>query len=470
MVIMTTFWERLQNAYKAAYSAWYGSPVASTSDSSVYRAVTMGNDERERVERYKLLWEYYKGEHRKHLKVRMTPNGRGPDDNLVVNLSRRVVNKGVYFLFGKPLIWQLAEGTDTPEEIMLERIWGSPEKRMAFLAELAMNGGVTGDFFLQIVPPKPGEELPRVINLNPSSVFPHTAPNDIDREWAFELRESRGNEIWRTMHALNDTGLDWSTWDEVWKAGRWEKMTEPQLWPFSWPMIVHGKNLPNPNSYFGQSDLEDADLNDAINSVASNTNRIIRIFAHPIVWSRLFGKDAVTVDTSQMLMSQQDNAAMGALELGRDMNSAQDFNRFLRTAFAEVTGVPESDPDRMAIGAQSGFALEVLFNDLILKTGLKRSLYGSALVECNRRLLDMMGMGDNHLVKLHWQNPLPVDGRSEREGQQFDIDYKLASRKTISEKRGYDYETEKQRGIDETNIDTIASDETADRQPGRLEG
>jgi Phage portal protein, SPP1 Gp6-like len=462
---MTTFWERLQSAYKAAQSAWYGTPTALPTDSQVYRAATMADAERERVERYKLLWQYYRGEHRKHLKVRMTPNGRGPDDNLVVNLSRRVVNKGVYFLFGKPLVWQLVEGTDTLEEIMLERIWGSPEKRMAFLAELGTNGGVTGDFYIQIVPPKPGEELPRVINLDPAIVFPHTDPNDIGKEWAFELRYPKGNDVWRTMHALRDDGASWETWDEMWSAGRWERTTERQLWPFPWPMIIHGKNLPHPNSYFGQSDLEDADLNDAINNVASNMNRIIRIFAHPLVWSRLFGKDSIAVDTSQMMLSQDPNAAMGALELGRDMNSAQDFSRFLRTSFAEVTGVPESDPERMAIGAQSGFALKVLFNDLILKTGIKRSLYGSALIEANRRLLDLMGLGDDHIVKLHWQDPLPLDERVEREGHQFDLDYALASRQTISEKRGYDYKAEQQRGIDEAASNTQSGDAATDSFP-----
>ena len=443
---MATFWERLQSAAKAAAAAWYGTPATSITANYLSKS-SMGSADLERVERYGLLWQYYKGEHRKHLKVRMTPAGKGPDDNVVINLSRRVVNKGVYFLFGKPLIWQLDETAQTQQEIMLERIWGSHEKRMAFLAELGMNGGVTGDFYLQIVPPKPGEELPQVINLNPSLVFPQTDPNDISKEWAFQLRWMRGDQICRTVHALREDGQAWETWDEAWMQGTWSRISDPQLWPFSWPMIVHGKNLPNPNSYFGLSDLEDADLNDAINMVASNINRITRIFAHPLVWSRLFGKDAVAVDTSQMMMSQNENASMGALELGRDLNSAQDYLRFLRTAFAEVTGVPESDPERMAIGAQSGFALKVLFNDLILKTGVKRSLYGNALVETNRRLLDLMSMGDENVVKLHWQDPLPVDERAEREGQQFDLDYELASTETISTKRGYDYQAEKQRGV-----------------------
>lgn len=442
---MATFWERLQSAAKAALNAWAGSdstvnnPIAQHS----YIQSVVGADA-ERIDRYKLLWQYYKGEHRKHLKVRQTPTGPGPDDNVVINLSRRVVNKGVTFLFGKPLVWQLSETGQTAEEDMLERIWGSPEKRMAFFAELAMNGGVTGDFYLQIVPPQEGRELPTVVNLSPSAVLVKTNPNDIDDVWAYDVRWISGNDLCRTIHAMAEDRQSWQTWDEIYKAGKWEKLTEPSLWPFEWPMILHGKNLPNPNSFYGLSDLEDADLNDAINLVASNINRISRIFAHPVLWSYGFGRDG-NIDLSKMAMSDDPEAKMGALELGRDLSSAQEYLKFLRTAFAEITGVPESDPDRMSIGAQSGFALKVLFNDLILKTELKRSLYGTAIVECNRRLLNLMDMGSDNVVTLHWGDPLPIDENAATASDKFDLDAGLASKETISARRGYDWKVENER-------------------------
>lgn len=427
-------------------TAWTGAQLSMPSAPVPFSYTsTLAPDELDRIERYRLLWKYYHGEHKKHLKVRMTPAGPGPDDNVVINLSRRVVNKGVNFLFGKPLVWQLSETGNTTQEIMLDRIWGNPEQRMVLLAEMAMNGGVTGDFYLQIVPPADGEELPRVINLNPSIVLPQTDPSDISKEWAFQLRYMKGDMIYRTIHALQDTGAAWETWDEVNKQGRWERVTVPTLWPFPWPMIIHGKNLPNPNNYFGQSDLEDADINDTINMVASNINRTSRIFAHPVVWSRGFGTNGKAMDLSMVQMTDQDNATMGALELGRDLASAQDYLKFLRTSFAEMTGVPESDPDRLSIGAQSGFALEVLFNDLVLKTGLKRSLYGTAIVEVNRRLLELMDMGGENVCTLHWQNPLPIDERAETDGHRFDLDYNLASTETVSTKRGYAWQTEQKR-------------------------
>lgn len=427
-------------------TAWSGNDdTAMTPVAQHTYAQSLNTLDSERVARYKLLWEYYRGEHRKHLKVRMTPAGTGPDDNVVINLSRRVVNKGVTFLFGKPLVWQLSETGQTAEEDMLERIWGSPEKRMAFFAELAMNGGVTGDAYLQIVPPQPGQDLPTIVNLNPAVVFPKTNPNDINDVWGWDIRWMVGTQVHRTIHAKREDGQAWESWDEVYKAGKWERVTEPALWTFDWPMIIHIKNLPNPNSFYGLSDLEDADLNDAINLVASNINRISRIFAHPITWAYGFGRSNEGIDISKMALSDDPQAKMGALELGRDLSSAQEYLKFLRTAFAEITGVPESDPDRMAIGAQSGFALKVLFNDLILKTELKRSLYGTGIVECNRRLLDLMGMGSNNIVTLHWGDPLPVDENAETASDKFDLDAGLASKETVSTRRGYDWKVEQER-------------------------
>lgn len=442
---MATVWERVQRAARAARYAFSEQPAVADVPKVDEHGLTLEHSEQERVARYTLLWKYYRGDHRKHLKVRMTPAGPGPDDNVIINLSRRVVNKGVSFLFGKPVEWQLSETADTPAEIALGQIWGNDEKRMAFFAELALNGGVCGDFYIQTVPGSGNGDKPRAINLNPAIVFPKTDPGDIDREWAYELRFFRDRALHRTIHAIQDSGLSWETWTERLRSGKWEAIDEPTIWPFEWPMIVHGKNLPNPNNYFGTSDLEDADINDAINMVASNINRITRIFAHPIVWGRGIGRDAVSVDSSQVILSPNDNAMMGALELGNNVASAQEYLQFLRTAFAEITAVPQSDPERLRIGAQSGFALKVLFNDLILKTGLKRSTYGGAIVEANRRLLALDGFGEDNICRLHWQDPLPIDERAKTEDNRFELDAGIVSRETIAVERGRDWDAEQTR-------------------------
>lgn len=442
---MATVWERIQQAAKAAYAAWQAPAQVPDLPPVPGYVASLEATDAERVEKYALLWKYYRGEHKRHLRVRMTPSGPGPDDNVTINLSRRVVNKGVDFLFGKPLRWQLDESGETPAERALDDVWGNDERRMAFFAELATNGGVCGDFYLQIVPPAERGQPARLVNINPAIIFPKTDPSDIAQEWAFELRWFRGETLCRTVHARQEGGDFWETWDEQLVRGRWERLTEPAVWPFAWPMFVHGKNLPNPNQYFGASDLEDADINDAINMVASNINRITRIFAHPLVWGRGFGRDSVSVDASQMFLSQEEYAEMGALELGRNLASSQDYLQFLRTSFSEITGVPQSDPDRLTIGAQSGFALKVLFNDLVLKTGTKRATYGGALIEANRRVLELMGMGDANNVTLHWQDPLPVDERETNDGDRFELEAGLVSKETVATERGRDWETEQTR-------------------------
>lgn len=124
------------------------------------------------------------------------------------------------------------------------------------------------------------------------------------------------------------------------------------------------------------------------------------------------------------------------------MSSPQEYLKFLRSIYSEVTNVPESNPERLKIGASSGFALEVLFNDLLLKTGIKRAFYGKAIIELNRRLLELSGFGDNNLTTLHWPNPLPVDKVSETTSDQFELASGLVSKRSLSTKRGYDFDLE----------------------------
>jgi hypothetical protein len=440
---MATLWERIQVSAKAAMAAWSGNYAqienSVHSPFSVYFGLE--DEDKQRVERYQLFRKYYAGEHKRFLRTKTARDGAVTDDNVTINLSRRVVNKGASFLFGRPLQWELQEGDTTPEELLLEDIWRSDQWRQSFLQEAAINGGTCGMSYWQIV--SNGDGLPRLVNVDPAIIFPRSNPSDIDDMWAYELRWREGESVMRTVHSLQDSGRAWETWTERLRAGRWAMEQEPEVWPWPWPMFVHNKNLPNPNEFFGLSDLEDADLNDAINATASNVNRITRIFAHPVMWGHGFNLDEM--DPSKMLIANNPQANLSALELGRDLQSSQDYLRFLRTMFAEITQVPENDPDRLGLGAQSGFALRILFGDLLDKTYTKRNLYGSSIVEANRRLLEMTGNGPDNIVTLHWADPLPVDEQSEMSADKFDLEAGLSSKETMQRKRGYDPETETER-------------------------
>lgn len=407
---------------------------------------TLTEQQREQLQKNKDLWKYYRGQTKKWLIPKILPNGSTIDDNVRLALSRKIVNKGNNFLFGKGLTWQLMTNETQPtgkrvlstEEKVLAQIWGNPESQTAFLSELGINGGVTGTAYVQIVSKDSGISLK---NLDPNWVFVTPDPTDSDLALAYDLRYMVGDDIYRIYHdKRNDS--KWQYSKQRWVKTEWVTVEGPVVWDFDWPFILHIKNLPNPNSFYGASDLEDAEINDVINLVASNLNRIIRIFANPIVWGYGFGSSAMNVDSSKIITSTNDKANLAALELARDLSSPQEYLKFLRSMFSEVTNVPESDPERLKIGASSGFALEVLFNDLLLKTGIKRSFYGKGLIELNRRLLDLSGFGSDKVTTLHWPNPLPIDWTSKTTSDQFELNSGLVSKRTLSTERGRDYDQE----------------------------
>jgi len=330
-------------------------------------------------------------------------------------------------------------------------------RRMALLSDVATTGAICGVYHVQIVPrpatESAGTQPPRLINLYPGIVFPRWLPDDVDTILAYELRFRAGADTARTIYTLDDeTRTEWSTWQEKLTRRGWEVTTKPQAWPYAWPPIVTGKNLPNPHSFYGLSDLQDIDLNDSINFVASNINRILRIHAHPRLWSTGMTGKELSNDPDKIPNLPQ-NATLNTVATQTSMTSSVEHLRALTTALYETARVPEMNPQDMSLGAQSGFALQVLHSDLLAKTEVKRRLYGAMLVELNRRVLDLMGYGPDNRVTLHWADALPADVRQEINALTFDANQEIASKQTLATKRGYDYETERER-MDQEQVDT----------------
>lgn len=108
-----------------------------------------------RARRFKTAWEAYYGQHPKPLKVK---SGQ-PDDNVIVNFARVVVDKGVSFLFGQDVGFELDETDTTPAEEWLAGCWKA-NRKSTLLQKLALNGAVCGHAFVKIVP---GNPYPRIV-------------------------------------------------------------------------------------------------------------------------------------------------------------------------------------------------------------------------------------------------------------------------------------------------------------------
>lgn len=366
-------------------------------------------EERARLERYGKAWDAYFGTFPASLKVK--PGAT--DDNVAVNYVRLVVDKGVAFLFGKEVQWELESETDerTPAEAWLDecmRVNGG----QLMLQKLAVNGGVCGHAFVKIVPATAPGGYPRLINLSPEYVTVVCDPEDIDQVHRYVIQFPAigvNGERLIMRQTIERAGSGWQVTDEVsTNGGRWETR-QAIIWPWSWPPVVDTQNLPSPNEYYGIADVEEdvLKLNYAINFTLSNLQRIIRFHAHPKTWGSGFNTQALRVGVDETIVLPA-GATLANLEMQGDLNSSISYYERLKEALHETSHVPEVATGKLdSTGQLSGVALRILYQPLLDRTEQKRLTYGGLLTELFRRLLDMAGYGPDNLVELHWPDLLP---------------------------------------------------------------
>lgn len=398
----------------------------------------------QRLARFQKAWDAYYG----RWPAPLSKRGK-LDDSVTVNLARVLVDKGVDFLFGGDVGFELAEENARAAE-WLSECWAA-NRKMTTLQMLAINGGVCGHGFVKIVQGATSTApYPRLVVLDPGIVEVTWSPDDIaevtEYRIMYPVREVNGETvIRRQVIRPGNGGTYWEIRDEqkAVKGGEWQTLST-QNWPYPFPPIVHTQNLPAPNEFWGTADLE-ADvlqLNAALNFVLSNMARIIRYHAHPKTWGKGFSASQLTIGVDETIVLPSEKAELHNLEMSGDLGSSLALAREIKQALHEIARVPEIAVGKVEnIGALSGVALRVLYEPLLDKTETKRLLYGDMLTELNRRLLAIGGFGDSMRVKLHWPELLPKDMLETR--QAAVIDQQLGvSQDTLLRRLGYDPEQE----------------------------
>lgn len=434
-----TFWEKLNDSVQAVKAVWTANEWLRGSAIDPYYA-NLEDTDKERVKQYDLLWRYYRGQHRQFL----TTSAGKPNDNAILNFCRPIIDRGVAFLFGTGVEWELTEGEQTPVEDAIMRAWRSNEWRDAFLTDLALNGAVTGTAYVMVEQKQPGA-VPRLVNLNPSIVFPEWDGDDVDKVVSWQLRYRGREGVTRKIITLQDNERQWEYWTEKYsERGKWDELPDTRgLWPYAWSPIVHCKNLPNPNEFYGLSDLEDADVNDAINTTASFIKRTGRLFPHPLLYA--YGVKGDTFDTASLYEMSTPEGFMKSVPMQSAMSESMGFMQTLVDYWHMISSVPSFNPETMSLGAQSGFALKVLYGPLMGKTKLKRAYYGQLLIEVNRAVAELLGHGPDNVVRLQWGDPLPSNTLEDVQRDKFELDYGLVGVETVSMRRGINYEQEQER-------------------------
>lgn len=366
----------------------------------------LSDSHRERARLFEKYWRYYRGHHARHLKT-----GKDNfDDNVTVNWSRKVVDGGVQFLFGGGVTFDIDKAKErSPAEAYLDSIWDDdPARRWSvaqFLQGLAQNGAVCGTAVVRLYPPNSSHGKPTLKNIDPAIVEILTDPDDADDVTGYHL-VWKGAADWKRHRIERDGGI-WIIREEQRKAGDWELIDE-QVWEFDFAPVFHCQNLILANSVWGASDLEDADLNDAINFANSNINRILRFHAHPRTIGLGFNPaQLVTTAVDQFWTIAEPSAQVFNLEMQSDLASSRQHRADLEEAYHQVAGVPRLDPAAVNLGALSGFALRILYGPLLAKTAVKQQTYGAMLGQINRALLILAGHKEQRVIN-RWPDPLPA--------------------------------------------------------------
>jgi hypothetical protein len=422
----------------------------------------MKEDHLQRLARAKQAWLTYYGQTPDQLKIRKG----APNDNVKVNYARLIVEKGVAFLFGKPIKFELDQldekdrlvledkdfSKQTAEELWLEACWKA-NKQDSFLMKLATNGGVVGTFFAKIVlGSRKTAPYPRLIILDPSSVEMDWERDDMEDVFRYRItwrdvdrRTGRAVHVCE-VHERSPEGI-WWIWEEEEDllTGQRTVTSEKTQWPYSWPAIVHNQNLPAANELWGVSDLEDdiIGVNKSLNFILSNLMRIIRYHAHPKTWGSGFKAKELEIGADDTIVFADAEASLQNLEMSSDLASSIQYYKMVKRALHEVARVPEASVGAVEnMGPIAGVALLVLYQPLVEKTDAKRVLYGEFLQEVCSRLLEIGGFEKDLGVKIHWPQLLPRDALMERQVAQIDSLLGI-SLDTIQSQLGYDPDLEK---------------------------
>ena len=247
------------------------------------------------------------------------------------------------------------------------------------------------------------------------------------------------------------------------QQSNWRMVGELRKWPYSFPPIVDAMNLPNPNEFWGLSDLPPAliDLNERIHFVESNIAKIIKSNAHPWLFASGCDPSAIRNEPGVVQGLPSTESKVWAVSASGDLAASMAFANDLRADMDEQSRVPAialGRQESLPRGNMSGIALQLLFQPLIEKTELKRRLYGQLIRRASAYCLVLLGLIQDWReieIDLDWANLLPNDDLQMAQTAQtlLQVGY---SQTTMIERTGGDPDTEAQNKLDEQQQQMLA--------------
>jgi len=420
---------------------------------------------KERLERQRAIdayWKYYDGDHIHWLDV--VPGKR--DDNMVINLSGRAVDKMAEFV-GTPKAIQLPSQTNAatgasakPDsaQLQLNTWWETYAKLMP---EIVQSGLVSGHTFLKLF--LNSDEQAAFTLLEPGYVTVFWDALNTKQNLFYRMEWLQGNLRYRQdivpdwllevpmggVMTVAPVAQSWKIFDyRSWGQG-WRLMAE-QDWEHPFAPIVDWPFKKRAHSYYGVSMLSGgrAGLNDFVNFSASNIGRILKFHAQPDTF--VFG---AILDDKKSIGGYWDDlpveARVETVELKSDLVSSMNFMNFLKSEFFSSTRVLDTSTVKDKLGQITNFGVRMLFDEMIESWEEITGLCGDGLGETFWRMLQVNGIETDAKPKAIWKDPLPTNRLEKLQEAQIEEALNTTSAKTIASDIGRNYEAEQAQRADE---------------------
>jgi hypothetical protein len=430
----------------------------------------MSAAEKARYNKLDKLGNYYTGNQDKQLKVK---SGK-EDDNVILNLLRKVVDKSAQMLVGGGIEFDFGEEDESKEiKTYIDSVYDK-NRREIMLLNAAKTAGTYKTGYIKILPDYYDEDLPRLERLHPIQMKIIPEPEDIETVAKYIQAYTfarNGEEVSKEIHTekvYKDVIVDGEDREELkgWVVIYYEaskatngKMVEVERteWNYMFPPIIHWQNLPTDENVYGESDIEDVlELQDKVNYNASKIGRIIRYHAHPKLWAKGFSNKEMKSWGEDEVIAFKGDGMMSSIEMSSDLQSSMNYLSVLMQSVYDITSTTNIATIKDKLGQITNFGLRVLYQDALEKLSAKRLTFGEMLIELNRRLLVLQNEkydGDGGVVV--WPTEvIPQSQAEEAELLASDVENGFVSKQTARGLRGYDHEQELER-IEEEAPDDI---------------
>lgn len=398
--------------------------------------------------RYRLAVQYYLGQQEKPLIIE-DPD-EDPDDNTMINLVQMTADRTVSFLFPDVPRVDLdpASVDDTPEEIWVKDFFAA-NGGLQSLIKLGLRGFLAGEDYIRLKPvPKrfknDPERFPTMTVLDPTAITIYWRADDVGSVIWYEMRYVAGTTViiedfvhreetddWiiykyqaepqntvdftgaPTQHGMasNVFGLDFLNFTTDWPF----ELVDKAIHTSSIPPIIEFPHLPHPDDRHGLSEFTQKDLQDTINRIASERNRIVRENSDPV--DVVTGTDPEDVQaTGNLLTISEAGAKVTRLEMKGDMAGATAVLDKLIEVYLAIARVVLLKGEAKDLQRVTNASVRTLFLDALSKNAVLQSSYGAGLQKLVKLALEMafeQGVINTNPSTLKpiikFAEPLPVD-------------------------------------------------------------